>query len=133
MQKLTYGIACGVMNRAGKILLLKRSPTKKLFPNKWFVVGAYPLKKDDDFDKFVHRELVAETGFDGRIIKRGEVLKMDVEGQIIDVHTFLVDRESEDVKLNDEHTEFEWVNPVDINDYDIVPGTFEMIDGLLKI
>jgi isopentenyldiphosphate isomerase len=132
MSKTFYGLACAVINKHGEILLLKRSSAKKHYPNKWFVVGAYPLSEEDDFEKKTHIELVDETGFDGQIIGKGEVLKMELEGVIVDIHTYLADRETDEVKLNNEHTEYKWVNPQDIKNYDIVPGTYEMIDSLIK-
>lgn len=132
MKNTIHGIACTVINNKGKILLLKRSPDKKLFPNKWFVVGAYPLTENDDFEKKVHIELVDETGMDGKIINTGELLKMEVDGKIIDIHTFLIDRDSDEVKLNNEHTEYKWVNSSGIKSFDVVPGTYEMIDNLIN-
>jgi isopentenyldiphosphate isomerase len=132
MTNTYHGIACAVQNKRGKILLLKRSPDKKFFPNKWFVVGAYPLGEDEDFDKKTHIELVDETGFDGKIINRGEVLKMEMDGRVIDVHTYLADRTTDEVKLNNEHTEYKWVGLQEIKKYDVIPGTFEMIDNLVK-
>jgi 8-oxo-dGTP diphosphatase len=132
MENTVHGIACAVINKKGKILLLKRSPDKKLFPNKWFVVGAYPLDENADFEKKVHIELVDETGMDGKIIKNGELLKIEVNGQIIDIHTFLAKRNSDVVKINDEHTEFKWVNIQEMKSLDLVPGTYEMIDSLIK-
>lgn len=132
MQNTSHGIACAVINQEGKILLLKRSPDKKFFPNKWFVVGAYPLNEDDDFDKKTHIELINETGFDGEIIGRGEVLKMEIDGRTIDIHTFLANRSTDEVRLNEEHTEYKWVNPQEIKTHDVVSGTYEMIDNLVN-
>lgn len=132
MQNTLHGIACAVINKRGEILLLKRSSDKKLFPNKWFVVGAYPLNENDDFEKKTHIELVDETGFDGEIIRQDEILKMKMDGQIIDIHTFMADRGTDEVKLNNEHTEYKWVTPPDIKNLDIVPGTYELINNLIE-
>lgn len=132
MHKTIHGIACVVRGPNNKILLLKRSPTKKLFPGKWFVVGAYPLNENDDFEKKAHLEMVDETGQDGEIINSGELLKMEVDGEVIDVHTFLARRQTEEVLLNDEHTEYKWVDQAAIKNFDCVPGMYEMMDNLLK-
>src|SRR3972149_8734786 len=132
MTKTVHAIACVVINKKGKILLLKRSPDKKLSPGKWFVVGAYPLDENADFEKKVHVELLEETGMDGKITKTGEVLKMETDGTLIDVHIFLAERNSGMVKINNEHTEFKWVDLQEIKNYDLVPGTYEMVDNLFK-
>jgi isopentenyldiphosphate isomerase len=132
MKKYNHGLACVVVNPEGKVLLLKRSLDKKLFPNKWFVVGAYPMSENDDFVGKVHSELGEETGSDGKILKVGSIVNSKDGSTTIIVHTFLAERNTDKVKINGEHTEFKWVEPEDIKKFDTVPGTDEMVVELLK-
>lgn len=131
MDKKTHAIACVALNEEGKILLLKRSPEKKLFPNKWFVVAAYPMDENDDFVGKVHSELIEETGADGEIVKDERVQRTN-EGKIIKMHVFLAKRNQAPVKLNDEHTEYKWVSLKEVRSFDTVSGTYEMVVSLFK-
>jgi isopentenyldiphosphate isomerase len=130
MEKV-YAIACAVINPQGKILLLKRSPAKSLSPDKWFVVGAYPMRENDDFEKKLHEELVEETGQDGNVLNRGEI-KTEQAGKSLIIKTFLADRINSEVVLNNEHTEYKWVDVSDVPNFDSVPGTYELIRSLLN-
>lgn len=129
--KNVYAIACAVINRKGKLLLLKRSPDKELFPNKWFVVGAYPMTEDEDFEKKTHTELIEETGLDAVIVNRGQFCREEGNIKII-INTFLAKRNSDKVKLNSEHTEYKWISLSEIKNFDTVEGTFEIVTALIK-
>jgi len=130
-KQIPHAIACAVINKNKSILLLKRSPDKKLSPNKWFVVGAYPLSEGDDFEKITHRELVDELGIDGKILVKGQPIKSDIQGQGIIVHPFLAEIPTDEVRLNSEHTEFKWVLLDDIRKFDTVDRTYDMVLGLM--
>jgi 8-oxo-dGTP diphosphatase len=130
-QQISHGVECAVVNKNGDFLLLKRSPDKKLFPNKWFVVGAYPLSENDDFESIAHRELVDELGIDGNILKSGKIIKNSNHGMAVVVHSFLAEISDSNIKLNDEHTEFKWVKLEEIKNFDTVSNTYEMISALV--
>lgn len=79
MSKEVCWVACVVVNNLGELLLLKRSPKKKLFPNKWAIVGGGPLKEDVDMQAAVCRELKEELGTEFVIEKRGDGFEFVVQ------------------------------------------------------
>jgi dATP pyrophosphohydrolase len=128
-----YAMACVVINNQGKILLLKRSPDKKLAPNKWFVVGAAPLKKSDNMEFIALREIKDELGVKGKILAKMDPVSNDENGLEIVVAPFLAIIDNEEVRLNSEHTEYRWVGLNDLGKYDTIENTELMIRELFKI
>lgn len=106
-----------------EVLLLKRSPSKKYFPNKWAMVGATPLNQDDDMRAIALREIHDELGVEGEIIKEGKemivTMKEDKKLKEWHVFPFLARIDTESVILNEEHTQFVWVKPEEIDKYDV--------------
>ncbi len=131
MQKL-IAMACVVTNKDGEILLLKRATDKKFYPEKWAFVGAAPLKGDEGMHEIARREMRDEIGQVGNIIKEGSVVTGIDNGIEYEIFTFLAVVESKDVVLNEEHTEYVWVNPDELNEYDTAPKTGEIVKGLLS-
>lgn len=126
-----YAMACVVVNKNSKILLLKRSPEKKLFPNQWAVVGAAPLAKDEDMESIAKREVKDELGLEGKILKSGQEISTLMGKSQWHVFPFLAQIESNDITLNDEHTEYKWVTKEALKDYNLPPLMEETITKLL--
>jgi len=120
--KKFYGMLCVVICRQ-KVLLLKRSPTKEFFPNKWAMVGAAPLASTDDMRAIAMREIKDELGVEGKILKEGrEIISKIIErGEAIEWHIFpfLAEIDTENIVLNSEHTQSVWVKPKEVGQYDI--------------
>lgn len=131
-EKVNYGITCVVMNPKGQIILLKRSPDKKYFPNKWFFVSAGPLSAKSDKKQIVLREIKDELGVDGEIIKKGKVYKVFLEEQNWRIATFLGKVKTSQVKLNKEHTESRWILLRELNNFDIPPIAKEIADSFFN-
>lgn len=104
-----------IENPEGKILLLKRSPTKDYAPNVWEGVTG----RMDNFEgpeASLRREVEEETGIkDLEIVKpfkigrffRGE---RTAEKEVI-IIAFWCKTFSSNVKISDEHSEYRWVTP----------------------
>lgn len=124
-------MACVVIDGHGQILLLKRSPEKRIFPNKWAVVSAGPLESKDDRRLIALREIKDELGIEGEVLKEGR------ETVIIDNHVewhvkwFLAGVATHKIRLNHEHTEYKWVFIDGLTKYDTIEGTGQMILELL--
>ncbi len=119
----TYATVVGIVKFDDKILLLKRNGDRTTSPNLWQGVSG-ALKEREAAEDAVLREVKEETGLDGRIIKAGEIIDVSDEFGRWIVIPFLVSVDSDDVMIDEnEHTEFRWVSPDEIEDFDCVVGT----------
>ena len=106
----------------GKILLLRRSGRVGSFQGRWAAVSGF-LEDPTPIDQ-AYREISEETG-----IGRNE-LSLEVEGttvyarsgqEVYVVHPFLFRVGTTDVRIDWEHTAFEWVDPSEIRSRLTVP------------
>ncbi len=120
--KETPVVTAFLQREDGKVLLLKRSQKVGSFRGRWAGVSGYlevPQPEEQG-----RREIEEETG-----IGRGEVqwvrsgpsvLARDSD-QIFVVHPMLFRTQSTKVRIDWEHTEFEWVDPKEIAQRETVP------------
>ncbi len=127
-----YAMACTVINDKGEILLLKRSLSKKLYPNKWAVVGAAPLTPEDDRKLIALREIKDELGVEGTILKEGKEYIVVDNGLELHIKAFLAIIDDCNITLNEEHTEYKWVRRNDLKNYDLIKDHEKMILELLE-
>src|SRR6266545_7258157 len=52
-----------VHNKAGKVLLQHRTPTKDIFPNSWDTACAGHVDAGEDYDRAIEREIEEELGW----------------------------------------------------------------------
>jgi len=109
----------------GKILILKRSDKVRYHQGLWEGVAGH-VEKDDAVDERAIMEIEEETGLKReqlRMIKRGEpfaVRDKNIGTEFL-VHPYLFDVETNKVTIDWEHTEYVWIVPQDIYDYQFVP------------
>jgi 8-oxo-dGTP pyrophosphatase MutT (NUDIX family) len=120
----TYFVVTGiVVNPSGKILLLRKSMDDRVYPGKWSFCSGY-VKEFEAGEDTVLREIKEETGLAGKLEKRGKIVEIIDEEKkrhwIIACYLCSVD--SEKITLCNENSEFRWVSPKDIYDFDMVPG-----------
>ena len=109
-----------IVDSAGRVLLIQRSPASKHNPRKW----EFPGGKNDpgeELEDTLHREVTEETGLTidlGRVVGAGESVLPDrriaylfLEGKPV----------AGVVKLSDEHEDFAWVPRHELTSYDISP------------
>jgi len=106
----------------GKFLLVKRTEDTPIQPGKWDFPGGHI--EDDDLQQEALRELKEETGLSGQVIRTGEPFIVDNVDGVFNVHPVLVLVDGEP-ELNPEHTDFEWIEPGELEN-------FETVDGLKK-
>jgi len=114
-------VAVGVVQFDGKILLMKRSPTKKFYPLKWENAGG-GIQRTETPEEAVLREVKEETGLKCRIIRKGTPVDVPNGNVIFVVLPFLVKPENNNVILSKEHTEYKWVNVDEYKNFDCVDG-----------
>jgi len=129
--KKVHGMACLVINFKRQLLILKRSPDKKLFPNKWAPVAAGPFFEKPEMLEIAKRELVDELGVNGKIIKEGEVIKEKTGGMDWLIYPFLAQIGTDVITLNEEHVDYKWIDLKELKNYETTPGLRKMIKDLL--
>ena len=121
----TYATVVGSVKFGDKILILKRNGNRATSPNLWQGVSG-ALKEREAAEDAVLREVKEETGLDSKIIKAGEIIDVtDKYGRWI-VFPFLVSVDSDNVRIDEnEHTDYKWINPDEIKNFDCVLGTIK--------
>ncbi len=111
----------------GKVLMLKRPGFIKSFPGRWSLVAG-KIEEGELPVEAARREIKEETSID---VINPDVMMHPIyvrEGNTIwKVHPFLYRIGHRDPILNDENETFEWVDPSDIENYETVPRTAEVV------
>ncbi len=140
-----------IYNNEGKFLITKRAPHKKHFPNKWTVPGG-GLSTDDYTDlprthegdnqwyysltNALIREVREEVGLE--IGKPEYLLDLTfIKGDNIPVLvlSYFAEYLSGEVVLDEDATEFAWIDASEVSNYDLIEGIdheIEMVDEILK-
>ena len=116
----TYATVIGIVKFGEKILLLKRNPNRHSSPNKWQSVSGF-IEEREAAEDAVLREVKEETDLEGKIIKAGRAFEVtDDWGRWI-IIPFLISVDSNKVKIDlEEHSEYKWVKPEEITNFDCV-------------
>jgi len=123
----THIVTC-FLEHEGKILLLKRSRDVGQYLDKWAVISGH--LETDDLEQCL-TEIVEETGLskaDIRLISRGDNIEITdaTINHLWNIHPFRFNvAASKAIKLNFEHTEYQWILPEKLSKHDIVPGLQE--------
>ena len=110
----THVAAAVIMDPAGRVFTQRRSPTRKIFPNCWDVVGGH-VEAGETMLQGLDREVHEETGWRLRSVET-EVLALDWEpgdGVVRHEVNYLVRVEGDlsAPRLEEgKHTEFLWVD-----------------------
>ena len=117
-----------------KILLIKRSGKVGTYKGKWHTVAGY-LDEVKPVREKVLEELREEIGIVSGIrsirIEKSFEVKDRVIGKTWIVHPVLVELEGEPkIKLDWEHTEFRWIKPGNLKNFDTIPGIHKTLEKL---
>jgi len=122
-----------------EILIIKRSAKVRAYQGKWNGVGGYLDEVDKSVEKKAQEEIREELGISDDHIKRirvcGHYKYFDPEiKKTWYINSVLVElKDKPEVKLDWEHTEYKWIRPEDIKNYDIVPNLDVSLQKVLKI
>lgn len=131
--KLFVATKAFIKNKKGEILILRESSKYKDGSNagRFDIVGGR-LKPGERFDESLLREIKEETGLSVRINKPFFVNewrpKVNGEQWQVVATFFECDTDSDEVTLSEDHDSFEWINPKDYKNYNIIDnliGAFE--------
>ncbi len=120
-----------------RILLLKRSDKVRTYKGKWNTVAGYLDEVKPLYEKILE-ELREEIGVREEDIESyhlGEpfsFLDKDIDKTWIVHPVCVVLKRKPVIKLDWEHTEYKWIKPSEIKNFDIVPNTEETLRRALE-
>jgi len=120
-----YPAMKAIILKNGKVLIMKRSMKEDHAQVLWDIPGGKIDFGEDPID-CLNREVMEESGIKIEIIKLLRVWSFlkDSKTQIIGI-TMLCKYKSGEVKISEEHTEFKWIKPEEIDNYDALDGVKE--------
>ena len=114
-----------ILNKAGELLLLRRSMTTLRWPGKWGIAGG-GMEHGETPDQALRRELLEELGPDFRMqTLRGPDTLKAIGGYGGFIHLWHQIWLGGTIRLSEEHTEYAWVNPATYAGLDVMPGVDE--------
>jgi 8-oxo-dGTP diphosphatase len=114
-----------IVNQAGELLLLRRSPATMRWPGKWGIAGG-GVEAGETPEQSLVRELQEELGSDIRLRNlRGPERLVAIGGYGGFIHLWHQLWLGGSIILSAEHTEFTWVDPSGYAALDVMPGVDE--------
>jgi len=120
-----------------KILILKRSNKVKSMKCLWAGISGIIEKNDTTPLERAKIEIFEETGIDEReieLLKANELIKIEAtqyKNHEWNIFPFLFSTKNSEIKLNWENSEFKWIEPNDIKNYETVPELEKILFSLL--
>lgn len=127
-------VVTAVVMRKGKILILRRGEEVSTYKGKWACISGYLEENERPLER-AYKEMEEEAGLkkdDVKLIKEAKVMEFydEEERKEWRVHPFLFETEKEEISIDWEHTEYRWIEPKKIKEYDTVPKLKEVITML---
>lgn len=117
----------------GKLLLLKKA--NGIIDNhtgQWEAPGG-KIELDENPDREILREILEETGQQGKIIKKLTPWTWKLENISGEADVYLIEFETRDIALSSEHTEFIWINPKDMKKMENIIFKKKFIEYLREV
>ncbi len=134
---MTEVVTCFLMYKK-KILLLKRSNHVKTYKGHWAGISGYVEKTEEPFETAV-KEIVEETGLkttDFKLVKRGKPIKFKSNhgGKFFHwaIYPFLFSTATKKIQIDWEHTDYKWILPEGITNFQTVPKLKEVFESTRK-
>ena len=106
----------------GTYLIAKRAPSMPSHANLWGVIAGL-IESKENVKEAALRELREETGLIGEVIMVGEEFVLEEKAHKYFITPVLVKTNSNNVILDGEHTNYEWIYPNELWNYKCVPKT----------
>jgi|GEM_PF-1594730 8-oxo-dGTP pyrophosphatase MutT (NUDIX family) len=114
----------------GKTLILKRSSMVGSFQGKWASVSGYIEENETPYEAAL-KEIREEISVDNPVlVRKGNAVVTRKEGTVWISHPFLFSLESQDIRIDWEHTDYRWIDIDELSNYDTVPGLKALISSL---
>ncbi len=122
-----------VLDRGGRLLILKRKEDDDTYPGVWDCVGGH-FEPGESAEACMLREAREESGQPMKIIKVGPLIEyMDAYGRAVAV-PFLLKPGTKRQIMPSEHSAFKWIRLSDVANYHVVPDLAKALElfGLLR-
>lgn len=123
---------CFVLN-GDAILLMKRGPHKRVFPNQYNGLGGH-IERDEDPLSGARREILEESGLQVRDLRLRSVHNIDAgqdTGIVLYVYTAMSD--SREITVESDEGTLEWVPIAQLDQYDLVEDLPFLLPRLLAM
>jgi 8-oxo-dGTP pyrophosphatase MutT (NUDIX family) len=105
-----------------RVLILKRSDKVRTHKHKWAGVSGY-IEPGETDEVTALKEIREETGINAEaleLIRKGDPIHVQDGPDVWVVHPFLYKTKTDKVTIDWEHTEYRWIAPEELKDYDFV-------------
>lgn len=116
--------------RDGRLLIIKRAPDADPYPNLWDVPGG-SLHKGETIEQGLRREAFEEVDLTLSHIRPLTTWSTGQEETLVIGLSFLATAETDSVTLSEEHTDFVWMAPDKVSDYDFPPNLAKEINWVV--
>ena len=117
----------GALFKDAKLLIMKRVPSRKVWPGKWEIPGG-KLEAGETDVSALEREFLEETALKIRVIKKYHNMSYLYSGEKAEENDYIIESDSFDVKLEqEEHSEFSWISKCEVNKFEMSPKMRESI------
>jgi len=130
-------IVTSFIKNGDRILILKRSDKVKSMKCLWAGVSGIIEKNDTSPLGRAKTEILEETGIDEEgieLLKANERIKIEsaqYKNHEWNIFPFLFKTKNPEIKLNWENSEFKWIKPNEIKNYETVPELEKILFSLL--
>jgi mutator protein MutT len=111
----------------GKLLIVQRASTIGWMPNKWALIGG-EIEEGETPEEAIIRECQEEIGLTPENIKF--VKKTNVDSNDYEAYYFTGTINSDEIKLNSENQDYKLINPNELDNYDVIPTSINLIKYL---
>lgn len=119
-------VVCGVLIKNGKYLITQKGGGKN--HSLWEFPGG-KVNPNETYFEAICREIKEELGI--IITPKNEIMRYEYDEYNLIFIECLLKNKTINIKLN-EHLDYKWITPFQINDFDFVDGDHKFINGIFK-
>lgn len=106
----------------GRVLIVQRSPHRRVMPGKWSVISGY-IEEGESVSQAATREVREEVALEVVVERAGAPFPVQVGEETLLIHPVLARAPADAaVALDRENQAYRWIAPEEVFDYPRVPG-----------